>query len=278
MTTLSARTPRANIGCGSRYHADWHNFDVHGNGRDVHRADILRGLPLADDSMDVVYHSHLLEHLPPQAATPFLAECRRVLRPGGIVRVVVPDLEAMVRAYLETLDRVDASDASAEHDHRWMVTKLCDQLTRQSSGGEMARCLAQENIANETFIRTRIGIEYDAIRSGLRRGCRPGTSVRRRLRDLAVRAILGSRRLQALRVGEFRLSGEAHQWMYDRVSLGAAMTDAGFVEVTRVSATESGIPEWSSQSLDTDADGTALKPDSLYMEARKPGGEESTSV
>ena len=43
--------------------------------------DLSRGIPFADSSIDVVYHSHLLEHLDRQAASAFLTEVKRVLRP-----------------------------------------------------------------------------------------------------------------------------------------------------------------------------------------------------
>ncbi len=52
-----------------------------------------QGIPFPDRSFDVVYHSHVLEHLSKSEASKFLKECSRVLRPQGVLRVVVPDLE-----------------------------------------------------------------------------------------------------------------------------------------------------------------------------------------
>lgn len=51
------------------------------------------GLPLPDDSVDFVYTSHTLEHLPRPVAARFVGEARRVLRPGGTLRICVPDLD-----------------------------------------------------------------------------------------------------------------------------------------------------------------------------------------
>ena len=61
--------------------------------------DLRQGVPYADGSVDVVYSSHFLEHLNREDGRRFLAECRRVLKPGGVLRIVVPDLRAIVARY-----------------------------------------------------------------------------------------------------------------------------------------------------------------------------------
>lgn len=63
--------------------------------------DVTRGIPHADRSVDVIYSSHMLEHLAPYEADALLAECYRVLKPGGLVRLIVPDFKAFARAYLD---------------------------------------------------------------------------------------------------------------------------------------------------------------------------------
>jgi cyclopropane fatty-acyl-phospholipid synthase-like methyltransferase len=50
-----------------------------------------------------VYASHLFEHLAKHDAAVFLKEARRVLRPGGVIRLVVPDLRRLAEAYVEAL-------------------------------------------------------------------------------------------------------------------------------------------------------------------------------
>jgi SAM-dependent methyltransferase len=67
-------------------------------------------LPFADGTVGVVYSSHMLEHLARDEAEAFLLECRRVLQPGGTLRLVVPDLERYVRAYVEDGDANDFVD------------------------------------------------------------------------------------------------------------------------------------------------------------------------
>lgn len=70
----------------------------------VEYADATRGLPLSSGSVDVLYSSHMLEHLDQVEVTAFLKEARRVLCPRGIIRIVVPDLHKQVCQYLEDKD------------------------------------------------------------------------------------------------------------------------------------------------------------------------------
>lgn len=64
------------------------------------QVDLTQGLPMYElNSVDVIRASHILEHLPLESARVLLAECYRVLRPGGVLRIAVPDLEIMIRKY-----------------------------------------------------------------------------------------------------------------------------------------------------------------------------------
>jgi len=68
--------------------------------RGVAHRDIRRGLGFGDASIAVVYASHVVEHLHRDDAVRFLADAHRALKPGGVCRVVVPDLHAIVSWYL----------------------------------------------------------------------------------------------------------------------------------------------------------------------------------
>lgn len=81
---------------------------------------------------------------------------------------------------------------------------------------------------------------------------------------------LGSEGRNALREGSFRRSGEIHQWMYDRFSLGRLLRDAGFEGARICRAGESDIPGFAEYRLEISG-GRERKPDSLYIEARKGG-------
>src|SRR5262249_29127870 len=67
--------------------------------------DIVKGLPVPDNSADGVYASHVLEHLSLADFWLALRNTFRLLKPGGLFRLVVPDLEARARIYLQKLER-----------------------------------------------------------------------------------------------------------------------------------------------------------------------------
>ncbi|HKZ43378.1 MAG TPA: methyltransferase domain-containing protein, partial [Candidatus Hodarchaeales archaeon] len=66
-----------NLGCGSRFHPDFVNIDFVSSSPCVLAHNVTTGIPFSDNSFDVVYHSHLLEHLHKEQALKFLRECAR---------------------------------------------------------------------------------------------------------------------------------------------------------------------------------------------------------
>jgi SAM-dependent methyltransferase len=94
--------------------------------------DLSKGIPFEDASVDVVYHSHMLEHLDRWVAPQFMQEVHRVLRPGGIQRIVVPDLERLCRDYLEHL-RACADDPALLPDHDRYVAEILEQSVRRDA-------------------------------------------------------------------------------------------------------------------------------------------------
>jgi predicted SAM-dependent methyltransferase len=281
-----------NLGCGNRWHPAWINIDIAPCGPGVIAHNLSLGIPFLDSSCDVVYHSHLLEHLRPEDALRFMQECYRVLKAGGIMRVATPDLERICRLYLEKLEGAVASDNGSAHDYEWILLEMYDQTVRERRGGMMRQFLEQNPLPNETFIYQRIGEEGREIIRALRSNAvgkllstdqsprsiffRLGEfrKSRQRLVNWALNSILlcllGRDGLRALEIGRFRLAGEVHHWMYDRYSLSQLMRAASFQDPITQSATTSQIPQWSSFNLDTLPDGTVIKPDSFFMESVKP--------
>jgi hypothetical protein len=202
------------------------------------------------------------------------------MKPGAVLRLAVPDLETIARQYLAALDGALAGDPDAALRHDWMMLELLDQTVRSRSGGRMAAHLhSMGSGPHAAFVASRIGAEaMPAVAAGgpmparWRLARRAGSLVERLRQSLALasaRLTLGSRGSAALREGLFRQSGELHRWMYDRYSLGRLMADCGFEDVHASVAGSSRIPEFAGFGLEI-VDGKERKPDSLYMEARKP--------
>lgn len=114
-------------GCGQSCPSGWSNFDASpwlwlrtlplaGRflrlgpfPRGVRNGDIVTGLPVADETVQGVYASHVLEHLSYADFWSALDHTFRMLRPGGIFRLIVPDLQARAERYLHDTALPDAS-------------------------------------------------------------------------------------------------------------------------------------------------------------------------
>ncbi|WP_210412920.1 class I SAM-dependent methyltransferase [Leptospira gomenensis] len=265
-----------NLGCGSRYHSAWTNIDFLKSGPDVIQYDLRSGIPLQANSVDVVYHSHVLEHFPRHEALAFLKNCFFVLKPGGILRVVVPDLETIITEYLLQMKSAKEGNEEASARYDWILLELFDQVARNSSGGEMLKHWKQTPLPAEDYIIKRLGSEVKDALKEIRiqpvadpQG-RPAIHSRiiHRLKKYCLR-ILGYT-YEMAEIGKFRKSGEIHYCMYDEYSLRRVLLETGFVGPNRCAADQSNIPDFSSYRLDTELDGSVRKPDSLFMEARKP--------
>jgi predicted SAM-dependent methyltransferase len=93
---------RLNIG-GDEPHPDWQIVNIQPGPHVDHQWDACN-LDLPDDSVDEIYASHVLEHITYQANAP-LQEWYRVLKPGGRLRVSVPNLPLLCHLYLRTRGR-----------------------------------------------------------------------------------------------------------------------------------------------------------------------------
>jgi len=65
----------------------------------IYYADAIRKIPVPDDSVDVLYTSHMLEHLDRNEAALFFNQAKRVLKRGGILRIAIPDLRMIIDSY-----------------------------------------------------------------------------------------------------------------------------------------------------------------------------------
>lgn len=86
------------LGCGPVYLPGWLNTEILPVWKCDAWLDLRHGLPLADNSVRTLYANQVLEHFTPKAGAVLLAECHRVLQPGGALRLAVPDKAKADRA------------------------------------------------------------------------------------------------------------------------------------------------------------------------------------
>jgi SAM-dependent methyltransferase len=120
-----AEIRRLNWGCGDQPEPGWINSDVKRlPGIDI-TCDIREGLPIETDSLDYVVSIHALPEVPYRDLASVLIELRRVLKPGGVLRLALPDLERGIRAFLENdRDYFLVPDEDAETIGGKLVTQL----------------------------------------------------------------------------------------------------------------------------------------------------------
>jgi predicted SAM-dependent methyltransferase len=267
-----------NLGCGKTFHPDWVNVDFVSSDANVISYDLTKGIPFSSETFDVVYHSHVLEHFTASQGDAFIKECFRLLKPGGILRIAVPDLERIARNYIQFLEQALLQFEGAADKYEWTKLELFDQMTRHVPGGMYKDFLLQASEDQKKFARERLGKELDAIQDTqevtfFERLKRKSAKELMRLSKVRiVKAFLkllgGNRMSNAFELGLFRMSGEVHQCMYDRYSLSALLRSNQFADVKVMSAYQSDIPSFEAFNLDV-FQGEVRKPDSLFIEARK---------
>jgi len=89
---------KLHLGCGWRnFGEDW----IHIDGGDYDHLDYkdITKLPFEDDSVDLIYSSHVIEYFNRSEINEVLKEWRRVLKPGKTLRIAVPDFKKMSELY-----------------------------------------------------------------------------------------------------------------------------------------------------------------------------------
>jgi len=130
---------RLHLGCGDKRLKGWLNLDIDpACGPDkVH--DVTYLADFSDNSVDEIYACHLLEHIVPYRTLEVLAEWRRVLRPGGTLRLSVPDLRLVMQNRIDTHADGAAFNAaihgtwsSPESDPNWLAKIHKQSFVRES--------------------------------------------------------------------------------------------------------------------------------------------------
>ncbi|GAI02629.1 unnamed protein product, partial [marine sediment metagenome] len=89
------------------FYYGWINIDIiildqfaESYGYQFQHHDVTQRLPYDDNNVDLIFSSHLLEHLSREDGAKFLKECARVLKPNGVIRISTPDAEKLSSEYI----------------------------------------------------------------------------------------------------------------------------------------------------------------------------------
>lgn len=263
-----------NLACGDFYITNnyWVNLDWYPHSKNVTRANLLEKFGFRDGTFDAIYTSHFIEHISRDTIDFVLRECYRVLKPGGIIRIVVPDLENIVREYIRNLENNELAKAE------FNTIELLDQCVRTRSGGQLASFRSRGDLSQELreYISERTGYIYKIPTSTL--GTRHKTSRLKITKVTRVRVqwvyckILTKLMPKwfVLNHINFTNTGELHKWVYSEYSLSQHLLRAGFEQVIRVSSSDSQIIGFPYSPLDLDENRNIRKgAESMYIEAFK---------
>lgn len=99
LIAAARQCPRLHLGCGTNVMPGWVNVDdLEAPG--VVSWDLRKPLPLADGSIEYIFAEHFIEHILVAEAEALLRVCRRLLKPGGVLRLSTPDLRWLIWKYL----------------------------------------------------------------------------------------------------------------------------------------------------------------------------------
>lgn len=124
--------------------------------------DLRKGFPMyPDNSIDAIYGGQMIEHLNPLHEVPqFLAECYRMLKPGGRIRLTTPDLNVLVAAYVRSAeDRESLLPVFASEQPAFYKDALPeDQLAyiMYGAGGSNERYEGHQHLFTERSLRQRL--------------------------------------------------------------------------------------------------------------------------
>lgn len=144
-----------NLGCGGNRPSDghWLNIDNHyvtfsdlncperknlDSEKNYLNVDLTKGIPFQDDTVNGILSSHMIEHLNCHETVKFLKECRRVLKPGGVLRISVPDPERFHQLSIENCG--DWGEPNREPSKSFMEYALFYQEHKQLIGKDSVFC------------------------------------------------------------------------------------------------------------------------------------------
>ncbi len=93
------QTKKLQIGCQDHPMPDWLNADIEPKSIDTILMDATTTFPLPNDTFDYVFSEHMIEHVSLEGGDKMIQECYRVMKKGGKIRIVTPDLAFLIELY-----------------------------------------------------------------------------------------------------------------------------------------------------------------------------------
>ena len=124
---------KLNIGAGPFGEEGWVNIDMFKYKNISFTYDCRKSIPLKNNTVSLIRCEHVLEHMDKEyEAKVFLKECHRILNKGGIIRIIVPDIEKFIKAYYEKDWKVVGINQEVKGE--WQEADILTHTFRQ--GGE----------------------------------------------------------------------------------------------------------------------------------------------
>ncbi|MDR3177221.1 MAG: methyltransferase domain-containing protein [Desulfovibrio sp.] len=146
-----------NVGAGPhKGKGDWLTADAFKAEADIY-LNVYSKFPFPDNSFDVVYSEHLIEHIVVDKIAHFLQEVYRILKPGGLLRITTPDLEIHSSNYVSKND-IFFTPIIDKYKARLDKQKNKYWLIRSNGGAFMTRAV-------QRFYRHRFMYDYEILAS-----------------------------------------------------------------------------------------------------------------
>ena len=108
--------------------------------KNIRYLNVTKDWPFTNETFEAIYSSHVLEHLPLHGAKLCLAESFRCLKKGGVLRILVPDLDAHINDYdpkgaLDwAINLFEANERSEKNMHHFMYNFESIQTLMKAAG------------------------------------------------------------------------------------------------------------------------------------------------
>lgn len=265
-----------NIACGEVYskNKSWINIDIASNSKNVKKYNILSKLPFASNSVDAIYCSHFLEHIPINKVNDFLLECHRILKKNGVMRLVLPDFEALSREYLKQIKLKNFKYSKI------VLLSIIDQCVRKKPGGELDkyyRRLIEEKESRKdeiNFINYLNGVNFKNKNKKKKNSLQKIGLIYLFIWEklflywikLATYILPKSFKDQNI---SFARTGEIHQWVWDYFTLKEFLVSAGFKKVFKMTFDKTKYKGSKLYKFDVDKKIKVRGIESMYIETIK---------